>query len=765
MLLEICSQPTDDHIRRILEKPPTTLTELYCLVLSRIAAIGRSKEAIDCFKFVAVAKRPLAVDELQEAMAVEPYAKASQPGRLINNISQIFTWFGGLVIREEINDTVRFVHSTVLQAISDQRQISPQKWAYINPQQADKDVGIVCATYLNFDDFKTQVAHRSKLQDVDAAVLLDASLQEATPLLAKFLQSLPSRRLQRQQLPISRIPELAGTALSNRTLRTDDNTHPLLEYASIYWLSHSRHFSNVERIWSLWKPLLSDDHQLAKKPSEITRDPRKLKEEIIHQWHFALLLWDQLGQRSLDAQNITLIINYACDARATTFLSSFFNHCAQLPLDSNILFKVFSTVAESRDQDIARIISNSQFVNDTTNHRTFRHDHMFLRFQREYDLVLHLAVIAGDTELIRNLADGVNVDGIVALEGGRYSGRWSALSAAASIGNSAAVKILVGFGADINAYVNLRFTALGAAAHSGHAEVVGELLSLGANVNAAPAMYYGRTALQASAEGGHMEIVAKFLSIGAHVNAAPAEYRGRTALQAAAGSGHTEVVAKLLSIGADVNAAPAEFDGRTALQAAAGNRHTEIVAQLLTAGADVNAAPANLYGRTALQAAAESGDAVLVAQLLSTGADVNAAPAEIDGRTALQFAAGIGHAVVVAKLLSAGADVNAAPAKFDGRTALQAAAANNHCNVLAKLISAGADVNAAPAEFDGRTALQAAAEHGHAEIVTELLSAGADVNAAPAKSKGRTALQAARETGTAEIARLLLAASAEETEY
>ena len=118
------------------------------------------------------------------------------------------------------------------------------------------------------------------------------------------------------------------------------------------------------------------------------------------------------------------------------------------------------------------------------------------------------------------------------------------------------------------------------------------------------------TALQAAVEGGHTDIVGMLLQKGAHVNAKPAEDDGRTALQAAAEGGHMDIVGMLLQKGADVNAKPAENDGRTALQAAVEGGHTDIVGMLLQKGTDVNAEPAKGDGRTALQAAVEGGHTV-----------------------------------------------------------------------------------------------------------------------------------------------------------
>jgi ankyrin repeat protein len=696
MLLEICSQPTDDDIRRILEKPPTTLTELYCLVLSRIAAVGRSKEAIDCFKFVAIAKRPLTVHELQEAMAVEPYAKASEPGRFINNFSQIFTWFGGLVIREEINDEIRFAHSTILQAILDRRIVSSQPWAHIDLQQADKDVGVICTTYLHFDDFQTQLVKRSGLQVINSKTILNASLRGMMPLLANVLQSMPSQRTPRPEISPGVAQKLVDATTSGANVSGVANPgvghHPFLEYASLHWLSHSRHFSTLDRIWPLWKALLSDDHRLAKKPIGLTQNSLVLKKEIIREWHFALFQWDQLGQKSLRPYDLARIVMDARRASATAFMASLFHHCVRFAPDE--AFRILNTMIKEGDRDLAGAIIDSSMGDTTVNLWSNPATHERPELRNYYTIILFSAAVSDDTDLIKRLAAcDVDVNRQISWEIPNLHDDWTALSVAAFAGNLAAAKILIELGATVNTNASVARNAIRAAAGNGHAAVVELLFSSGGNINATAQGSADRTILQAAAESGHSEIVAQLLSWGADVNAAPAVSYGRTALQAAAEMGQAEIVTKLLSAGADINAAPAERHGRTALQAAARNGHVRIVAQLLSMGADVNAASAEFFGRTALQDAAEAGHTEIVAKLLSAGADVNATPAVEIGFTAPQGAAGRGHAEIVNKLLSAGADVNVAPARElreFGCTALQAARAGGFEEIVTMLLAAGA---------------------------------------------------------------------------
>ncbi|KAF7502472.1 hypothetical protein GJ744_005687 [Endocarpon pusillum] len=319
------------------------------------------------------------------------------------------------------------------------------------------------------------------------------------------------------------------------------------------------------------------------------------------------------------------------------------------------------------------------------------------------------------------------------------------LGYAASRGHETVVRLLLTYGADVNAKGQRGGTALQGAADRGDEAVVRLLLAHGADVNAKDQS--GGTALQEAAIGGHKAVVRLLLAHGADVNTK--SERGRTALQGAAVRGHEAVVRLLLAHGADVNAK--DQSGGTALQGAAARGDEAVVQLLLAHGVDVNAKSER--GVTALQGAADRGDEAVVRLLLAHGVDVNAKSER--GGTALQVAADRGHKAVVRLLLAHGADVNAKGQ--EGRTALQEAAFRGDKAVVQLLLAHGADVNAK--DQSGGTVLQWAAFRGHEAVVRLLLAHGVDVNA---KGQwGWTALQWAADRGDEAVVRLLLAHGAD----
>ena len=138
----------------------------------------------------------------------------------------------------------------------------------------------------------------------------------------------------------------------------------------------------------------------------------------------------------------------------------------------------------------------------------------------------------------------------------------------------------------------------------------------------------------------------------------------------------------------------------SALQAASHAGLTEVVILLLESGAEVNAY-AGYFG-TALQAAAAAGKRDIVTLLLQRGARVNTLSGHFGNP--LHAAASSGHKDIVSMLLLAGARVNARGGQYG--YPLQSAARSADIDTVKLLLEAGAAVNALGGHFGD--ALQAA---------------------------------------------------------
>lgn len=267
-------------------------------------------------------------------------------------------------------------------------------------------------------------------------------------------------------------------------------------------------------------------------------------------------------------------------------------------------------------------------------------------------------------------------------------------------GDRAAVRALLGQGADVDDAQPDGTTGLHWAVRADDLDTAELLLGAGASVGATTR--YGITPIHLASVNGSAGMLDLLIRAGADPNAATTG--GETTLMTAARTGRVEAVSLLLDRGAEVNAREA-VRGQTALMWAVLENHQDVVKLLLARGADVNAQTTiDIPSGTSGEPEARSGD------IGAHGPGIyrsRAVPSPSGEMSPLLYAAREGNLDMARILLDAGAEINRPAA--NGTSPLVVAIVNNHIGLAMYLVERGADVNLAD-RFHVRGPLFAAVE-------------------------------------------------------
>ncbi|KIX99306.1 uncharacterized protein Z520_04882 [Fonsecaea multimorphosa CBS 102226] len=255
-LESICAALTDEGILKALESLPRDLPETFDRVLQKLSG-QRTTNPATCqkiFAIVAAAQQPLTLDELREAMGVEPGDTQWNPRKLINDIRMAVNGCGSLLLIDEEDSAVRFSHHSVKQYIISSPRDASTRQFHVELSEADLSLGEICVTYLNFDVFNTtltKMSDRAALQpqDITTSVVERTLPQGAVSKIAlKLLKKKGARDFNLEARIREMVPQERRQA-----------DYAFLSYAKTFWLFHTRKFGRGRQVtYKLWLGLVSN---------------------------------------------------------------------------------------------------------------------------------------------------------------------------------------------------------------------------------------------------------------------------------------------------------------------------------------------------------------------------------------------------------------------------------------------------------------------------------------------------------------------------
>ncbi|KAJ7303833.1 ankyrin repeat-containing domain protein, partial [Mycena albidolilacea] len=490
----ISTKNTIKAVQNALEGLAKNLPKGYDSAMDRIKAQNEDdkKTAYSTLTWVANAKRPLRVKELQVALAIEPDTRQLNQNNILE-IEIIVAVCAGLVIVDEQSDAVRLVHYTTQEYLdSIQDLLFPD---------AQTEITCTLLTFLTFDGYPdpswTNPWHLPPLVDYSQYALAHAAGQpeiQLRDILLKFLKIV--RLLLENGANVNATGEKHSSAL--HTAIVQGNTEIvclLLEKGANVNVVGKNHSSGLH--------------------TAITKG----KTEIVH---LLLEKGANVNAGGKYESPLQAAIIQGCTDIVFLLLKKGANVNAAGENHSSVLH---TAIGKGNTEIVRLLLENGANVNAAGENQSS---------------ALHTAVVKGKTEIVCLLLEnGANVNAV----GENHS---SALHTAVVKGKTEIVHLLLDKGATVNTVEENHSSALHTAITKGKTEIVRLLLEKGANVNAGGKY---ESPLQAAIIQGCTDIVCLLLEKGANVDAAGENHSN--VLHTAIGKGNTEIVRLLLENGAN----------------------------------------------------------------------------------------------------------------------------------------------------------------------------------------------------------------------
>ena len=746
---ELCDPSHSERsFKSALQDLPEGLTATYERILEKISRRPVRQKALagKIFGWTLCARRPLSFDELKDAVAVD-LGDISWDERKVSaetDEQRFLDVCGNLVVFHERDNTVRLAHHTVGKFLGKH-----------NNQQSytDAKIGDFCLTYLGFSDFETQVVQARRNQDLFGP---KTSRQYGFGLIPQVLGLTNGvygfvygryNRSNELSLPYVNYAELMRRYQKKPLPQSLTQKYTLLNYVTDNWIWHAGNFKpNASQSWSrlkefvFYKSLPFDFRPWGKLdgPSDLP--------------YLSIYLW------SLENNHLPLLILLK-DVSVHRSLRPYLQHktlCpARVPLhllkpNTQTTDVDFLKHPDAYDWPLMKIFSEERVemlelcLQEDPSIISYRHI-MIKALQDANSVVVNCLLHAGATLL------STEINSI------------HALHCASGRGNTALVKILLRFGADVNLrlfqdergrtplYEALLNFVPGNHDHSGPCvdpacsystiDTVRLLLDHGADPNAK--QIGDETALH-KAIGLDDAFVQVLLSKGADVEAR--NDRQQSVLDLAA-----ELPDSTIEILCDhgVSLEAKDDEGRTSLlKAVQTYPHDSWRAKrLVECGADVHTK--NSAGKTVLHYVHSSSEGLLQ-YFLDLGVDVNARSQ--DGTTALELAVRESDYLKFKSLLASGAVFGA-----ESKSPLTEAAIRGNKEIVDILLRMNHNPN--HWQQGESSALFSAVKVAAQDVVTALLEAGADPNLVD--DNLITPLTQAMMNRDKEIAKLLVQAGAD----
>ena len=288
----VCAQKTDDDKRSAISNLPKDLPSIYIRALRRTLAAGNQDVASAMLLWAAIAKRPLSIMEMREAIAVRLRQTELRESQLITEVESMVGWCNSLLIIDEEDRIVQFAHYSIKDTLQNLNSILSERGFdlnirerlaifHISEERKAEVASQVCCTYLWFDAFDDHDAlvsapsrAKADLQPMNIAKnSLMATSNNALVLRSwSLLERYIRKRHTTQVIAEDQSQRRTQLEESGSLIHKLQNSHYFLAYASEFWLEHTTNLSTKDLVWGNFEALVTQNRTVAIKPG-VTQKP------------------------------------------------------------------------------------------------------------------------------------------------------------------------------------------------------------------------------------------------------------------------------------------------------------------------------------------------------------------------------------------------------------------------------------------------------------------------------------------------------------
>lgn len=255
---QICFELSDHCIRLAIQSLPRDLSEIYARILRTSAARDAGQYHIRLFKFLAAAYIPLTIDQMREMASVTIGDTIWDPSKCINDPMKVLGFCGSLVIIEEEEQTVQFVHHSA-RSFCQGVLGGVNRWKNcFSDEEAHQEIGETAVTYLSYGifdtDLSTGVIPKMDVRGVTERIV-ERTLGTEKAVSRLALKLFKPKQDNNRNRDIGQC--LAQVQRHDVAPEAGTITHPFLPYAKKFWVLHTAGIQDSV-VRQLWERLFDD---------------------------------------------------------------------------------------------------------------------------------------------------------------------------------------------------------------------------------------------------------------------------------------------------------------------------------------------------------------------------------------------------------------------------------------------------------------------------------------------------------------------------